>query len=173
MGGWETSMNDHLHRSADAASAAEATIASIYNVRRLSDRLITGGQPTEEQLAALAAAGCEVVINLAPHEGERALPNERHTVEALGMTYEHIPVRWERPTPADLDAFLAAMERHRDRSLCVHCAANMRVSAFILLYRVLRLGWRVEDALPDLHALWQPNAVWQAFIDEALRRAVP
>ena len=169
-------MRDHLDAGPDdavarqALEATEAAIAAIINVRPLSDRLITGGQPTEAQLAAIASAGYEVVINLAPHEGESALPDERRTVEALGMTYEYIPVRWERPTVADLEAFFAAMERHGDRRLCVHCAANMRVSAFVFLYRVLRLGWRVEDALRDLHALWRPNATWQAFVGKALVR---
>ena len=69
---------------------------------------------------------------------------------------------------ADLEAFFAAMEQHAHRRLYVHCAANMRVSAFVMLYRVLRLNWRLEDALPDLHALWQPNETWQALIDAAL-----
>jgi len=157
-------------RDGGAAWPDEASVAAIYNYRRLSDRLITGGQPTEAQLAALSAAGCEVVINLAPHEGERSLPDERRVVEGLGMAYEHIPVPWERPTLAHLEAFFAAMDRHDDRRLCLHCIANMRVSAFVFLHRMLRLGWRIEDALPDLRALWRPSPPWQAFIDEALGR---
>lgn len=168
MADWGETMSEDPRD--DAASGDAATVDAIYNYRRLSDRLVTGGQPTEAQLAALAAAGCEVVINLAPPEGERALPDERRTVEALGMAYEHIPVRWECPTRADLEAFFAAMGRHGGRYLCVHCIANMRVSAFVFLHRVLRLGWRIEDALPDLHALWRPNPTWQAFIDQALGR---
>ncbi len=139
----------------------------IYNYRKLSDDLVTGGQPIEQQLAELAAAGTEVVINLALHDDTYSLPDERLTVEGLGMVYEHIPVIWQQPTRADLDAFFAAMDRHAGCRICVHCAANMRVSAFMFLYRVLRLGWPVEAALPDLHAIWQPNDVWQRFIDAA------
>ncbi len=40
-------------------------IESIYNFLRLDERLITSGQPSEEELAAVARAGFEVVINLA------------------------------------------------------------------------------------------------------------
>lgn len=37
-------------------------LAAIINFRRLAPDLITGGQPTEAQLAAVAAAGAEVVM---------------------------------------------------------------------------------------------------------------
>lgn len=145
-------------------------LTTVTNFRRLSDHLITGGQPTEAHLAAVAAAGCQVVINLGRLDPAYALPDERGTVEALGLIYEHIPVVWTQPTAADLDAFFATLARHAGRPVFVHCAANYRASAFILLYRVLRLGWRLEDALPDMRAIWDPAEypAWQAFIEAAL-----
>jgi protein tyrosine phosphatase (PTP) superfamily phosphohydrolase (DUF442 family) len=146
----------------------EPELTAIFNYRRLSERLATSGQPGEAELGAIARAGFEVVINLALHDCEGAPPDERRTVEGLGMTYEHIPVVWQHPAPADLEAFFSAMDRHAGRAVYVHCAANLRVSAFMLLYRVIRLGWRLEDALPDLQAIWQPDDTWQAFIDAAL-----
>lgn len=39
------------------------------------------------------------------------------------------------------------MNVHKDDKVHVHCRANYRVSAFIMLYRVLRLGWKKEDLL--------------------------
>jgi protein tyrosine phosphatase (PTP) superfamily phosphohydrolase (DUF442 family)/predicted kinase len=149
----------------------ESALQGIINFRRLSDSLITGGQPTEAELALAAAAGAEVVINLGRLDPAYALPDERGTVGELGLTYEHIPVAWAEPTAADLDAFFAAMDRHAGRPLLVHCAANYRASAFIMLYRVHRLGWQVEDARPDLDAIWDPAEYpqWQAFIEAALR----
>ena len=56
------------------------------------------------------------------------------------MIYEHIPVVWARAHPDRPGAFFAAMEWHAGRRVFVHCAANYRASAFIMLYRVLRLG---------------------------------
>lgn len=149
-------------------------LAAITNFRRLASDLITGGQPTEAQLASVAVAGTEVVINLALHGAYYSLPDERGTVEALGMVYEHIPVIWEQPTHADLERFFASMAKHAGRRVFVHCAANYRASAFILLYRVLRLGWRLEDALPDMRAIWDPAEypAWRAFIEGALGRAM-
>lgn len=148
----------------------EPLLGTIKNFRRLAPGLITGGQPSEMELAAVAAAGVEVVINLGRLDPAYALVDEKGTVEGLGMTYKHIPVVWDQPTAADLNAFFAALDQHAGRSLLVHCAANYRASAFIMLYRVLRLGWRLDDALPDMRAIWNPAEypAWQAFIDAAL-----
>ena len=144
-------------------------LEEIYNYRRLSDTLATSGQPNEEQLAEVAAAGFELVINLALTHTDYALEDEAGLVKSLGLSYVHIPVLWEEPAPIDLENFFAVMDANRDKRLYVHCAANMRVSAFVALYRIQRLGWPVEKAFADVYAIWQPNPTWQAFIDQALQ----
>ena len=136
----------------------------------ISPTLGTAGQPTPEQLAAIRAAGYEVVVNLAVPESPNALPNEEELVTAQGMAYVHIPVVWEAPTAEDLDRFFAVMDRNRGRRVFVHCALNMRVSCFVLLYRVLRLGVPAEAAWQDVLAIWEPNPVWQQFVDDALEK---
>jgi protein tyrosine phosphatase (PTP) superfamily phosphohydrolase (DUF442 family) len=134
----------------------------------ISDTLATAGQPTEAEFAALAQAGYEVVVNLSLPTSDHALPDEKATVEGLGMVYVAIPVVWENPTLADLDQFFEAMETHRERMVFVHCALNMRVSVFVYLYRVLKLGLNPAIAQRDLLAIWQPNGHWQRFVDQAM-----
>ena len=56
------------------------------------------------------------------------------------MEYVHIPVVWSL-THKDLTRFFAALEEHRGRKVFVHCLLNMRVTAFVFLYRVLRRRW--------------------------------
>ena len=126
--------------------------------------------PTAEQMKEVADAGVQVVINLALVTSQGALPNEDSLVKALGMKYIHIPVEWNNPTRQDLDAFFTAMDEYKEEKVLVHCQANYRVSAFILLYRVLRLGWKREDAIPVMEKMWNPEdfPVWQKFIDENL-----
>lgn len=153
---------------ASQASGLPEGISAIYNVRPLSDDLLTGGQPTAEQLAAVARAGYQVVINLATPDSPRALPDEEALVTGLGMHYEALPVIWEAPQQGDFEQFCALLERHAGRRILVHCAANMRVSAFCYLYRVLRQGMDPERARQDLAALWEPNDNWRAFIEHAL-----
>jgi protein tyrosine phosphatase (PTP) superfamily phosphohydrolase (DUF442 family) len=143
-------------------------LSSIYNFLQHADGTGTAGQPSAEQLAAVKAAGYEVVINLATGTTPRDLPNESEVVTDLGLEYIHIPVIWEQPTSADLTRFFAAMDANRDKQRFVHCIANMRVSAFMFLYQVLRQGVPQPEARAMLNRLWEPNATWQAFIDQAL-----
>jgi protein tyrosine phosphatase (PTP) superfamily phosphohydrolase (DUF442 family) len=49
---------------------------TIYNWRRLDDRITTSGQPTESELAEIHALGVGHVINLGLHTHEKALPDE-------------------------------------------------------------------------------------------------
>lgn len=147
-----------------------AEVSAIHNFRPGDALLATSGQPTEAQLAAVARDGFDVVINLALHDDPRySLPDEEGTVKSLGMDYVHIPVQFGAPTEIDVQAFLAAMERHKGRKVLVHCAANMRVSAFLGLYRVMKEGWHPEEAFRLMDSVWQPNAVWSAFISRVLR----
>jgi uncharacterized protein (TIGR01244 family) len=135
-----------------------------YNWRRLDERLTTSGQPSEAQLAAIAALGVETVVNLGLHTHPKALPDERASVEALGMTYVHQPVEFSAPTAADLAAFCDLMDRLQGRTLHVHCIANWRVSAFLYRYRTDRLGWDKARARVDLDAIWTPEGPWAAIV---------
>ena len=143
------------------------SIATITNYLKLSDRLATAGQPTIAELTAVRDAGYQVVVNLALPSSTNALPDEATIVQNLGMEYIPIPVQWEQPTIADLERFFSVLDRD-DRPVFVHCAMNMRVSAFVYLYRRLRQGASPEVALADLNQIWEPNPIWQQFIDEAL-----
>ena len=145
-------------------------LEKIYNFLPLSERLLTSGMPTADQLADASKSGVQVVINLAMPDSERALPNEPSIVEALGMHYIGIPVQWERPTPRNLEDFMDAMDAHKDAKLLVHCQANYRVTGFVTLYRVLRLGWSQADAFKDLRLIWNPDEypVWKKFIQDNL-----
>jgi uncharacterized protein (TIGR01244 family) len=143
-------------------------LKEIYNFLPCDDRIASAGQPTESQLAEVAQAGYQVVINLALSTSDNALPDEGSLVTALGMTYIHIPVIWEEPRAVDLESFFAAMEAHREQRIFLHCAANMRASAFMALYRAIRLGWPLSAAMQAVYEIWQPNETWQAFIDQML-----
>jgi protein tyrosine phosphatase (PTP) superfamily phosphohydrolase (DUF442 family) len=107
------------------------------------------------------------VINLGPHSHEKALPDEAVTVDALGMTYVHIPVDFKNPTERDFDAFCTALKEASDGPVPVHCIANYRVSAFFYRYRRTVLGMDAARARADLDQVWQPDPVWRAFINRA------
>ena len=147
--------------------------SAIYNFRAIGNKLGTSGQPTEAQFKLVRNAGFKTVINLALPTSNNAIPNEGSVVTSLGMSYVHIPVDFKAPASQDFHAFCQVMEAFDDRPVFVHCAANMRVSAFVFLYRVLCQGFARSRAERDLRAIWQPDEVWSRFIEEQLKRQEP
>jgi len=147
-------------------------LSESRNFREVDERLLTAGQPNEAQLADAARRGVQVVITLALHDAPRySLADEAGCVRGLGMEYVHIPVQFNAPTEENLQAFIAAMETHKGKTILVHCAANYRVTAFVGLYRVLCERWVAEKAFQPMRTVWEPNPVWKQFIANMLQRA--
>ena len=145
-----------------------ADLTTIRNYLEISDRLTTSGQIAYDQIPLLREQGYEVVVNLATASEERNSLEGFH-VTALGMTYIHIPVDWEQLRLSDLSMFFDVMEANRDRKLFVHCFANMRASAFVYAYRTLVRGESEQEALADMHEVWDPGEVeqWASLIERA------
>ena len=147
---------------------AKQEIENIYNFLQLSESVATSGQPTKEQLVTIREAGYQLIVNLALTTSTNALENEKELVEAIGIKYIHIPVVWEKPTLMDLKEFFKVMNSNSKQNIFVHCAANMRVSAFIYLYRLIQENYSEIEAKKDLNKIWFPNPIWQKFIEEAI-----
>jgi uncharacterized protein (TIGR01244 family) len=143
------------------------SIEEVFNYLAISESLYTSGQPSESELALVAASGFTTVVNLAPHNAENSLQDEAGVVNGLGLEYIHMPVDFKRPTTEDFSEFAQIMTRLAERKVWVHCAANMRVSAFVYRYRVQVRGDDMETAANDLREIWQPFGVWKTFIDAA------
>ncbi len=148
-------------------------LKNMYNFLTLSEDLFTGGMPTVDQLEDAARQGVQLVINLAPHDVIDALPNEEKLVTSLGMLYINIPVLWNTPTRDGLDRFMDVMDENRGKKILVHCQANFRATAFMALYRILRLGWNSEDAMKGMDMIWdvEDYPIWKMFILENLKRS--
>jgi protein tyrosine phosphatase (PTP) superfamily phosphohydrolase (DUF442 family) len=140
--------------------------SEIYNFIKVNDQLITGGQPTADQLKSAAAEGFITVINLATIDPRYSLEDEAGLVDSLGMTYFHIPVEWEHPKESDFSAFEARMAHLPPGKTLIHCAANFRVTAFYSLYAQKHLGWSAEQAEAFRAQIWKGSSypVWDEFI---------
>ena len=143
----------------------------IYHYQYLDENLSSSGMPTADQMKDVAAAGVQLVINLAPHDSPNAIPDEADLVKNHGMEYINIPVTWRAPEAEALTRFMNEMDAQAGKKILVHCEANYRASAFVMLYRVLRLGWNKADAIPVMEKMWNPEdfPVWEQFIDHALK----
>jgi protein tyrosine phosphatase (PTP) superfamily phosphohydrolase (DUF442 family) len=126
--------------------------------------------PTPQQLQEVAEAGVQFVVNLATPKSEGWMPDEGEVFHRLGVDYLSIRVDWDNPTRQDLQTFMDALDAHNGQRVHVHCQANYRATGFIALYRVLRLGWKQEDAFVDVRKIWNPEEypVWDKFIQDNL-----
>jgi len=152
-------------RKAGLLKRESRSIEQIYNYVPIAGNLRTSGQPTAAELQMIKAAGFSAVINLAPQNAENSLANEAAIVADLGLAYIHIPVDFKNPTADDFSRFVAAMQGLAGSDVWVHCAANMRVSAFVYRYRREVLGDSDDAARADLHRIWEPFGVWKAFVE--------
>lgn len=144
-------------------------LQEIRSFIQISEKIATAGQPIASQFADIKAAGYEVVVNLAMPNSTNAIANEQELVEAQGIEYIYLPVVWEKPTLNDIDRFFKTLKENSERPIFVHCALNMRVSAFIYLYRRTQQQVSHELAIESMNRIWTPNEIWQAFIDQVIK----
>ncbi|MFM9846411.1 MAG: beta-lactamase hydrolase domain-containing protein, partial [Hyphomicrobiaceae bacterium] len=102
---------------------------------KVSAKISAGGQPTEEDIAALKASGVRKIINLR-REGEQNQPldpvAQGDVVRRAGMQYLHIPVDPKNLDPSSAAAVAKAIEES-DGPVYVHCAAGGRAVTHALL----------------------------------------
>lgn len=141
-------------------------LPDILNWRRIDHRLTTSGQPSVAQLEQIRDLGVRFIVNLGPHDNKGALDDEAGSVAALGMAYIYIPVDFAKPTDGDFQAFKAAIEKHPDAQMHVHCIYNARVSAFFFRYAKEGGDYDKAEASANMESIWRPGDDWAAFIDE-------
>lgn len=148
-------------------------LSEIKAFVQVDDRTGTSGMPKPEDFARIAAAGYRTVINLALPTSDNAMANEGELVTRNGMNYVQIPIAFDAPKTSDFETFSRIMDAVEGQKVFVHCAANMRVSAFLFLYRLTRGQSSRERAEQDLFRIWKPDRVWRSFINEHLPSGEP
>jgi uncharacterized protein (TIGR01244 family) len=129
---------------ADPATGAKP----IPSAREPIAGLLSTGQPTPEEIAALAAAGYRTVINLRGTE-EPGFEWEKAAVEGAGMRYVQIPITGAadltRETVVRFDEALGTA-LHEGKVL-LHCATGNRNGALLALREAWLRGVTPEAAL--------------------------
>lgn len=132
----------------------------IINSVKISENIYSSGQPSKSDLNLLRENEFRTITT-----SDNALLNEDNIVTSLGMTYVHIPVQWDNPTKGQFWLFSKIMEQENRNKIWVHCALNMRVSVLLYLYNVIVLKHNSSKSKAKMNLVWQPNNIWQEFID--------
>jgi len=148
-------------------NSAEAHAGPAMNYHRVDDRLATGGHFVDGGLADLHGQGVKVVIDLR----DKPPSGQKEKLAKLGIEWINIPVVWKAPKQRDFDRFSRAMSKHQDDNVLVQCQANYRASAMTYLYRVVVEKVPEKDAKEDLRAVWEPNDLWQDYMNGIIETA--
>lgn len=107
--------------------------------------VITGGQPTRDQLERLRDAGVKVVMDLRDPMEPRPF-DEPAAVRELGLEYVNVPVRPGATNDRQLEQVRDALRKAGDRPLFLHCATANRVGGAMLPHLILDQGLGEEEA---------------------------
>ena len=160
---------------ADAASGANDRIRSgegnlddgliPHGGHRVDGRLAFAGQPSADELRALAAAGVRVLDLRRPEEGRGF--DQPALAEELGLDYANVPV--DAPALGDPQvhrAFKEALES--DGQLVVHCASGNRVAGLYYAYLVNEQGMSRDEAKQRAKELGLTSAGVEGGVDAYL-----
>jgi uncharacterized protein (TIGR01244 family) len=114
------------------AGTGLAAIA-IPNAKSAADRLLTGGQPTEEHLQQAKDSGVKVVVNLRTKAEENEYATEAAKVESLGMKYVHLPIDGKQGDGLNEENARKLAELVAEKPALVHCTSGERVGALFAL----------------------------------------
>jgi uncharacterized protein (TIGR01244 family) len=119
----------------------------FINVRHPSAQLVTGGQPSLQQLEAARSAGVKHVINLRP-ASEDAGFDEESVLAGMGVQSCRIPVAGAAGlTRAAVEALDAALLATGGEPTMIHCASGNRVGALMALRAVWLQGKSLDEAM--------------------------
>lgn len=127
-------------------SSAFQAIRGVANACQLLPNVVTGGQPTAEQLEALSQVQGSIVLDLRDPMEPRPV-DEAALARQLGLEYVNIPVRAGALDDQILERVLGLLRSAGDRTVFVHCGSGNRVGGALLPYLILDHGMDEEDAV--------------------------
>jgi protein tyrosine phosphatase (PTP) superfamily phosphohydrolase (DUF442 family) len=128
------------------STAAFQAVSGVANACQILPTVITGGQPSMQQLRALKEAGGGIVLDVRDPMESRPM-DESSLVQQLGMEYVNIPVRAGSLDDTTLDRILTVLRGAGDRTVFFHCGSGNRVGGALIPYFMLDMGLEEEDAV--------------------------
>lgn len=127
-----------------------AAARGLINLHEPVPGIVTGGQPSAAQLAALKAAGCRVVLDIRDPMEPRPLRTPQD-IEALGLEYVNIPVGHGGLPPETFGRVRDALQRvvREGKATLFHCASGNRVGATMIPYLMLDREMNEDDAMTE------------------------
>jgi protein tyrosine phosphatase (PTP) superfamily phosphohydrolase (DUF442 family) len=148
-------------------------VSGVANACQILPNVVTGGQPTAEQLEAFKAAGGNIVLDLRDPMEPRPV-NEAALVRELGMEYINIPVRAGSLDDRTLEDVLAVLRGSGERTVFFHCGSGSRVGGALIPYFIIDQGLEEQDAVDRAMKVGLRSAEYMEWgLDYARRNQAP
>ncbi|MEP6551492.1 MAG: hypothetical protein ABJB95_09925 [Gemmatimonadales bacterium] len=144
-------------------------VSGVANACQILPNVVTGGQPTAEQLKALKAAGGNIVLDLRDPMESRPV-DEAALVRELGMEYVNIPVRAGSLDDTTLEHILTVLRGAGDRTVFFHCGSGSRVGGALIPYFIIDQGLEEQDAVDQAMRVGLRSAEYMEWGLEYARR---
>lgn len=133
----------------EEAAKTETPTVEVLNGNTPVPGVLTAGQPTEEQLVAMAEAGYRTVVNMRT-DGEQGNWDARAKAEALGMEYIAFPIRGAKDlTRENAERLAELLDDAGKQPMVVHCGSSNRVGALFAMKSFFVDGKDADTALGD------------------------
>ena len=144
-------------------------ISGVANACQILPNVVSGGQPTADQLKALKEAGGNIVLDLRDPMEPRPM-DEAALVRELGMEYVNVPVRAGSLDDTTLERILAVLRAAGDRTVFFHCGSGSRVGGALIPYFILDQGLEEQDAVDQAMRVGLRSAEYMEWGLEYARR---
>ena len=121
-------------------------LVGVVNACQIAPGVVTGGQPTADDLERFRAAGGGIVLDLRDPMEPRPM-DEPALAARLGLEYANVPVSSGSLTDQTIEQVLGVLHNAGGRTVLVHCASGSRVGGALLPYLMLDQGLSEEDAV--------------------------
>jgi protein tyrosine/serine phosphatase len=127
------------------AWSTSLTRPGLPNLRKVSDTLYRGAQPSAEGYAELKKMGVATVVDL------RDFHDEAKAVTTADLQYRAIPMGALHPEDEDVVAFLKIVMDKSLQPVFVHCQhGSDRTGMTVAVYRIFIDGWTKEQAIEEM-----------------------
>ena len=128
------------------SSNALDALSGVPNACEALPNILTGGQPSAEQLAQFKAAGGALVLDIRDPMEQRSFDEPKRAAE-LGLEYVNVPISPGATSDEKMERILDALREHEDETIFFHCGSGNRVGGAMLAYLMLDRQVPEDDAV--------------------------
>lgn len=144
-------------------------LSGVANACQALPNVITGGQPTAEQLEALKAAGGAVILDLRDPMEQRPFDEPAKAAE-LGLKYVNVPISPGATGDDKMETILRTLRESGDKPVFFHCGSGNRVGGAMLAHLMLDHGMQEEAAVTQAMRIGLRSAEYMEWGLDYVRR---